>query len=173
MNALKNNKGFAFPLILIVVFSVLCIITVLWQTGMYKAKIKTVEKALYQTALTAVTKNTEETYNDKREGFTGAYAQNADWVNTIETIDAKDQLIQILDLIETGSTLNKVDGNGDTLYSLSNVQLELKNTEPLNEETFIQANVVADLNFVVTYPLVGGKDISLTISTSAKNISKY
>ena len=171
MKALKNNDGSAFPLILVVIFVILCMVAVLWQNGIAVATGRTVKTAMQKTALTAITRNSEETYFSKRKGYAGAYEKAAAWDENLEVINAAAQLKEILHLTEQGADLVKLDEKGNELFRLQDIMLTVKNPDFKNSD-----DLQATLDLVLIMPVKYGTEnttAKVPMHVEAKNKSKF
>ena len=130
-----------------------------------------VKTAMQKTALTAITRNSEETFPSKREGYTGAYEKTGDWRESVEVINAAAQLKEILHLTEQGDDLVKLDAAGKELYRLQKISLKINNPSFKNS-----ADLQATLNLTLIMPVrygTGKTVAKVPMQVEAKNKSKF
>ncbi|MEG0396149.1 MAG: hypothetical protein RR612_05435, partial [Oscillospiraceae bacterium] len=130
-----------------------------------------VKAAMQKTALTAITRNSEETFPSKREGYTGAYEKSEEWNESIEVINAAAQLKAILHLTEHGDDLVKLDAFGTELYRLQKISLKINNPSFKNSD-----DLQSTLNLTLVMPVRYGtvKTVAnVAMHVEAKNRNKF
>lgn len=174
MKSLNNHRGSAVPLILPVIFCIFCLVAMLWQTASMTFKAKSVHTAMQNVALTAMTQNSVESYNSKREGYTGAFdKQGISFVDVTKDVNVTDLLVDALDLTPNGTIFSRLDDEGSVLYAISDVRLEITNTSPLDSTKPFTATLFANLHLPVKYPMIAERQITISLKTAATNHPKF
>ena len=130
MKYLKNNKGGMgiFVLGLFIFLFLFVLIVALCQNYSSFAVVKTVHSVMEKTAVTAIARQTENTYASKRESNHGAYQTDGiEWTEKIQSVDGATQLNKMLKIEQNGDTLTKYTVDGSLLYRLSNIDITISN----------------------------------------------
>lgn len=139
---LQNNQGGASLFLgLFGVIFALALISALFQNYSAIMSVKTVHAAMEKAALTAVTRQTEQTYQSKRESYHGAYSNSdgAGWHALMADSDVVAQLNEMLLTQHQSGKLVKYDNEGNAIYWLENISLAIENPDFQSQDAPLQA----------------------------------
>ena len=165
---LQNNQGGASLFLgLFGVIFALALISALFQNYSAIMSVKTVHAAMEKAALTAVTRQTEQTYQSKRESYHGAYSNSdgAGWHALMADSDVVAQLKEMLSVHYQSGQLIKYDKK-------ENISLVMQNPDFQSQDAPLQAVVSLDFNM----PLKLGSiehPIQVHLKVTAENKTKY
>ncbi len=114
--------------------------------------VNNVHEAMNKIVTTAVTNNSEESYANKRESYTGAYQSktDADILALLSEEEIKDRLTDMLALnTPAGKELGKYEDTGSgyvSLYHISDIKVEVKNPEMKKNGDYIEAEISLELH---------------------------
>lgn len=172
---LQNNQGGASLFLgLFGVIFALALISALFQNYSAIMSVKTVHAAMEKAALTADTRQTEQTYQSKRESYHGAYSNSdgAGWHALMADSDVVAQLKEMLSVHYQSGQLIKYDKKGDLIYLLENISLVMQNPDFQSQDAPLQAVLSLDFNM----PLKLGSiehPIQVHLKVTAENKTKY
>lgn len=174
-NALQNDIGSAMLFILPSIFATLCIVAALWQLSIVTIQVTRVHTAMQQISLMAISENSAESYQSKREGYSGVFDRDSsgNWQDTAITIDAGTYLCESLNLQPEDEQYVSYATNGTTSYFLSDVFLQIDNTSPLDSTDRLTATLFADLHIAVQLPIIEQQYITVSLKTTAQNKPKF
>lgn len=172
---LQNDRGGAGLLLgIFVTVFILMLISALFQNYAVLASVNTVHAAMEKVALTAIARQTEQTYQSKRESYHGAYSSEdgSGWDAELMYPDAVSQLKEMLEVQRQANKLVKYDDTGKMLYQLSNISLELDNPDFQSEDAPLRAIVSLDFEMPLKLGTIE-RPIQVHLKVTAENKTKY
>lgn len=172
---MKNNKGNATILAVVICMSLLLVMCVIFEYMQMLIISSGIRNAVQSAVVSSVVANYDETYSQLREGYSGGYAyMDNDFVETVDTGNVYARLDELLALIEEGRVHTKHNGTAKE-YSISNMRIEFENTD------FAQGDAVKNLNGTVYIDVeipvrFGGRELTpirYTMRVKASYLPKF
>ncbi len=172
---MKNNKGNATILAVVICMSLLLVMCVIFEYMQMLIISSGIRNAVQSAVVSSVVANYDETYSQLREGYSGGYAyMDNDFVETVDTGNVYARLDELLALTEEGRVHTKHNGTAKE-YSISNMRIEFENTD------FAQGDAVKNLNGTVYIDVeipvrFGGRELTpirYTMRVKASYLPKF
>ncbi len=172
---MKNNKGNATILAVVICMSLLLVMCVIFEYMQMLIINSGIRNAVQSAVVSSVVANYDETYSQLREGYSGGYAyMDNDFVETVDTGNVYARLDELLALTEEGGVHTKHNGTAKE-YSISNMRIEFENTD------FAQGDAVKNLNGTVYIDVeipvrFGGRELTpirYTMRVKASYLPKF
>lgn len=191
---LKNEKGMVSVsgiMMFATIFIMLFLMLAAYGVRLYNSQgiVSEIHSAANQIVTMAVTTNAEESYYNKREGYSGAYkSKTHDEILELLTEEyVEEQLIKMLNLnTPAGKKLGKYIDNGDgtwtPLYCIADIDIVVENPklkDKAKSNSDIPNYIEAKTRLLVYIPFeLGGMinkstDLKLYITASATNVPKF
>lgn len=151
---LKDKRGDSTPVILVLVLALLFLFCAMSEFFRLLIITQGVRDGLQQAVISVAISNYDETYRGVREGYSGGYRLLGEqWVEDMDYGDVYYYLDNLLGTKRNGNYHVKEQEKGYE-YRLSDLHVEIKNTELAPENTF--ENFEADVRLTIEIPLSFG-----------------
>ncbi len=168
---LKDKRGDSTPVILVLVLALLFLFCAMSEFFRLLIITQGVRDGLQQAVISVAISNYDETYRGVREGYSGGYRLLGEqWVEDMDYGDVYYYLDNLLGTKRNGNYHVKEQEKGYE-YRLSDLHVEIKNTELAPENTF--ENFEADVRFTIEIPLSFGWEMVLPLMMELRTRATY
>ncbi len=123
-----NKQGGSFPLVIATTLILFLLMTVIFQFFRLVIIGQGVRDSLQTAAVSTVTENYANVYHAAREGYAAGYLPAADsFAESIHYGDIYAKLKNVLGLSGANGTYTKTTANGQTEFTLSGLQVDVRN----------------------------------------------
>lgn len=167
-----DNKGNATILSVVVCLSIILVMCVIFEYMQMLIITTGIRNAVESATVSTVIANYDETYSQLREGYSGGYVyQDTNFVESVDVGNVYTRLDSLLALSDSGDEHTKYRSDGSVEYSISNMRIEMENTDYAqgNSRKNLNATVYIDVKIPVIF---GGRKVA-TLSPTMRVKASY
>lgn len=167
-----DNKGNATILSVAICLAIILVMSVIFEYMQMLIITTGVRNAVESATISAVVANYDETYSQLREGYSGGYVyRDTAFEESVDTGNVYTRLDSLLALTENGDEHIKYRNDGSVEYSISNMRIEMENTDYAqgNSRKNLNATVYIDVKIPVFF---GGRQV-VTLAPTMRVKASY